>query len=1515
MSARKNKQADPQQQQQQQYDGSSSSDPSFQQFNFQQPAGPQFSFQSTVSQPHPQAQPDVAAFQKLQDQVSRLTKELKSTSKELEELKSKTDQSRSSREFSFGNSSSLQSTSALNLSNVSIIGKNEPIANFMERFSEFARGVDAPETVQREVLYQKVAPRCDIPLLFGPKLKTMEVMKILEAMGDRVRDRDAILKDLMSLELSTKYGCRKFCERHARLVNEAKAHPELKNLEEDFFLGFIRDAVGPRTRDVLLKDDQNAATYYVKLMQLDNLGQLFERPAKSFRKDNRRDRSQRPRYKKKDDQRQLTQPKGDGHRADHMGKDTRSDGQSRGGSRGSRGHDQRPRYQGPQKSRAVNVVDEYDDDEFDDEVDDRYDDQQDDYEQEVRPSSYAIKVKHPRINYPSLYALVDTGASRSIIATQLAKEWGCKIEPHGGPRFRAANNSSVHISGVTTVPLVLGTKIVKIMMLAASSISTELILGADFLNQHQAVIDVPSRLLRLERIGDLQLHTRSSDAVLMSLHRRFEANPKQVKQADQKDKKETAFGVTIDPNNALSKEDRQKFVDLVAKYPELWSLKKGDINPIPVEEVGFEVTTKKEIAIYRKSRLSAVEEAAVEETVKELLDSGVIRPSESGHNYPLVIVPKPPGIRVVFDFSPLNPYIVDVAFPMPVVDDILDQLGGSTIFAVLDARSGFHQIAIKEECRHYLAFSTRSGKFEFNRLPMGLKISPAIFQRAMIKILRGLKFVHIFVDDILVVAQSPSQLLENLDVVFKRLKNANVLLNAQKCKIGCDKVKYLGHIISKEGVSPDPTKVQGIRDLAAPKNLKGVQQLMGLINYQRRFIKDCSAICAPISKLTRGKVRFEWGDEQKEAFEKLKVALTADDIMAYPDHDVRVPYTLHVDTSRVGVGAILMQKGRVICYSSVKLDKHQVHYGASELEAFGLYWALKNVRHYVLGHHVDVECDHRALQYIKAGMTTNSKLARWFSALSEFDFTIKYTPGEKMQHVDALSRLVSAISEYSPVDPNRIAKEQKKDKFCQVIASNKDDSFVRHKGLWCLKDEDNHRIVVPESMRLEVIRHLHDSVSAAGHRGIDATIRLVRENFFWPSLAKDVREFVLECVACQRRKSPTIGKQGYMMPTTTDNAWERLACDIVGPVIKTIRGNCYYIVITDLFSKFSLAFPMKDTKAETVANILAKKVFAPFGLPKELLTDNGTNFRSKIMSTLCKSYNIKKIFTAPYRPQTDGQCERTNRVIGDTLSMTVNDNCDDWDLKLHLVTQSYNSIVHSATGFTPYEIIFGRKPRTPTQLALDINVDRPADERPTEERFKEIHDQARRKLDKERTRQKVQYDKTTHDPIPYRVGDIVLIKKEDHRASKSNKFDHKWTGPFEIVREINQVAFRIKRCFSSGRSQTVNVNNMKPFCQPSKGVFTTLTDDELHRWKKEIGDLSSDKLLSFNDGNTSFDLNDDNVYEVDKILIFRIVDGQKELFLTWKGFPNERSWVHETQCRCKDNVLEFFSSRALRRIH
>ncbi|KAL4091164.1 hypothetical protein QTP88_025901 [Uroleucon formosanum] len=338
---------------------------------------------------------------------------------------------------------------------------------------------------------------------------------------------------------------------------------------------------------------------------------------------------------------------------------------------------------------------------------------------------------------------------------------------------------------------------------------------------------------------------------------------------------------------------------------------------------------------------------------------GIISPSDSPWNAPLLVVPKKTdasGIqkyRVVIDFRKLNEITEGDAFPMPDISTILDQLGKAKYFSCLDMASGYHQIALKPEDKHKTAFSTEKGHFEFNRMCFGLKGAPATFQRLMNRILIALNGVKSFVylDDVIVIGTTIREHEQNLCQIFERFRKHGLQLQPTKCEFLRREVIYLGHVITEQGVKPDPKKIQCMVNYPTPTNAKDVKSFLGLVGYYRRFIRDFSKKAKPLTNLLKQNQQFIWSDLCQESFNYFKNILINEPILQYPDFNQ--PFNITTDASNIAIGAILSQ-GKIgsdlpIAYASRTLNKAEtvadpeLNFGGGLLKNCHTYIVHKNV--------------------------------------------------------------------------------------------------------------------------------------------------------------------------------------------------------------------------------------------------------------------------------------------------------------------------------------------------------------------------------------------------------------------------------------------------------------------------------------------------------------------------------------------------------------------------------------------
>ena len=407
-------------------------------------------------------------------------------------------------------------------------------------------------------------------------------------------------------------------------------------------------------------------------------------------------------------------------------------------------------------------------------------------------------------------------------------------------------------------------------------------------------------------------------------------------------------------------------------------------------------------------RFSQYEKSEIIDHVHSMLDGDIIEDSKSAYrSNPLIVPKKGGGSRFCVSFRKVNDITVHDSYAIPQIIDIIDDLGDAKFFSLLDMRSGYWQVSVAVQDREKTAFWTPMGLFQFKKMPFGLSTAPATFQRLMDTVLRGLPFARAFMDDCCVYSITFEDHMSHLQVIFDRLRHYDLKLHPGKCSFLPQQLLALGHIITPEGVLPNPAKVAALVDMPAPTDRTGVRSLLGMASYYRRFIEGFAAIAYPLTMLTRQDVPFHWGEAQQEAFETLKRCLTSPPVLVRPSFSA--PFTLATDWQPSAVGAVLSQQvdgtERVIAYASVTLTASQRNWGATDGECYAVVWAVKHFRAYLHGVHFILLTDHSALQYLMTSPHISGRLLRWSVVLQEFSFTVRYRPGRLHGNADALSRL------------------------------------------------------------------------------------------------------------------------------------------------------------------------------------------------------------------------------------------------------------------------------------------------------------------------------------------------------------------------------------------------------------------------------------------------------------------------------------------------------------------------------
>lgn len=463
----------------------------------------------------------------------------------------------------------------------------------------------------------------------------------------------------------------------------------------------------------------------------------------------------------------------------------------------------------------------------------------------------------------------------------------------------------------------------------------------------------------------------------------------------------------------LSSEEKENIVSLVKRHSERFFVPNEYLSATRLQT--HKIVTTDEVPIHHKQyRFPPVHREEITRQVQELVEGDIVAPSASPYNSPVWIVPKKPDSmgnkkwRMVIDYRKLNEKTIGDSYPLPNINDILNQLGGAKYFSVLDLASGFHQIPMDPIDAHKTAFSTPYGHYQFSRMPFGLRNAPATFQRLMDQVLTGLQGTELFVymDDIVVHASSLKEHDVKMKKLLSRLESANLKLQPDKCEFLHHEVTYLGHIIGENGVRPDPKKLAAVRNFPTPKNLKNIRQFLGLAGYYRRFIADFSRTASPLSNMLKKGAAFKWTRDAQHAFETLRESLCKEPILQYPDFERE--FILTTDASDFAIGGVLSQgdvgQDLPIGYASRVLNPAEKNYSTIEKELLAIVYCANHFRPYLYGRTFVLVTDHQPLTWLHRVKDPTSRLVRWRLKLEEYNYRIIYKKGISNSNADALSR-------------------------------------------------------------------------------------------------------------------------------------------------------------------------------------------------------------------------------------------------------------------------------------------------------------------------------------------------------------------------------------------------------------------------------------------------------------------------------------------------------------------------------
>ncbi|CAB0042942.1 unnamed protein product [Trichogramma brassicae] len=716
-------------------------------------------------------------------------------------------------------------------------------------------------------------------------------------------------------------------------------------------------------------------------------------------------------------------------------------------------------------------------------------------------------------------------------------------------------------------------------------------------------------------------------------------------------------------------------------------------------------------------RMSPAMEAVAQAEVKKLYEAGFIERSASDWCSAPVIVRKQDGSnRFCIDYRDLNKVTLQDQYPIPNMDGILDKLRKAKYLSKVDLKNAYHQIPMEEHSKPYTAFAVPgSGLWQYTRMPFGLCNAPRTFQRLIDSLFGPEDQPHIFgyLDDIIVATDSFDEHLKWLEVVLTRLREAGLAVNRKKCEFCCQRLSYLGFLLDSEGLRPDPERVAPVLECKPPRTLKELRSFLGCISWYSRFIQMESSAKIPLLKLTKKDVPWKWGPEQQEAFDHLKQALVTAPVLARPDFTK--PFKVQSDASAYAIGAVLTQEHEdgehPIVYISRVLNKAEKNYSTTERECLAVVWAIKKFRPYLEGYTFTVVTDHSALKSLQTAREPAGRLARWALELQNWTFTIEHRKGTHMKVPDFLSRMPTQDDEVAAFE--NVKDQWYIDRLADVEKSPQkyrewriDDGLLyRHRKDELLDPIENGvegwRLVIPAEHRPRVLHEAHDEPSA-GHLGQEKTYDRVARQYYWPGIWHDVQNYVSSCDVCQRYKLPQTGPQGLLGRRIVERPWAVVAVDTM-EFPRSKSGCKYLLVFQDLFTRYVELKPLRQANGKAVANALEELILFRWEVPDYLLTDNGREFINKTLKQVLDEYGVKHVTTPPYHPQAN-PVERSNRTLKAVISAFVRLDHREWDKHLHEFRQAINTSIQSTTRVSPAYLNFGRHPQQPKSLRREVEV-------------------------------------------------------------------------------------------------------------------------------------------------------------------------------------------------------------------
>ncbi|MCG8429883.1 MAG: DDE-type integrase/transposase/recombinase, partial [Candidatus Omnitrophica bacterium] len=673
--------------------------------------------------------------------------------------------------------------------------------------------------------------------------------------------------------------------------------------------------------------------------------------------------------------------------------------------------------------------------------------------------------------------------------------------------------------------------------------------------------------------------------------------------------------------------------------------------------------------------------------------------------------------RICIDPQPLNEALQREHFKLPTLDDILPSLHSARVFSRLDVKEAYYHVRLDRPSSLLTTMATPWGRLRWTRLPFGLKVSSEIFQRRLAEQLEGLKGCHNVADDIIVTgcgdtdANAERDHDKKLSALIQRCQERHIKLNDAKAEMKKTETIFLGHLITKEGIKPDPAKVQAIVNMPAPTNIEGVRRVCGMVQYLARYIPNLSEDTEPLRELTRKNAQWKWTDIHQSAFQSIKSKISEATMLSY--FDPNKPLILQADCSKDGVGVALLQDGKPIEYASKSLTDTQRRWAQIEKELFAVVYGLERFDQYTYARKVQVQNDHKPLEMIlkKPLSQAPRRLQNLMMRLHRYDIEFQFIKGERLYIADTLSRAFIDSDQSSTTVPDdvnvnvltgteipdsmiqKVREATKSDPEMQTLKTFIEngwpddikevpcglENFFKVRDTLSIDSEilmKGERLVIPKTLPKEVKQKLH-----AAHLGYDSMMRRARRCVYWPGINTEVQQMYDNCDQCQSLK-PKNQKETLIAHDEGTYPWEKVGTDIFE------IQNRSYMVTVDYFSNFIEVDYLPTTTTSTVIQKL-KGHFARFGSPKVLISDSGPQYTSSQFSSFMNKWGITHKCSSPGHHQSNGKAESAVKIVKHMMKKSLQNGEDQYEALLEL-----RNTPRQGLNISPSEQMFGRATRS-----------------------------------------------------------------------------------------------------------------------------------------------------------------------------------------------------------------------------